>query len=452
MKLLPSLSHSRNQVVLSTPLKHICDKLDKNSLTELKIGFEAGEFNSKRDMKQLLFVCQNEYLHKIKVDRYSPLNSIRVGWCLPAFVLPMFLEQVLPLLLSTNYVKHLQLCLDTKVPEATLAKIVSCNKLESLDLRAMRIQIPASVPVSITGPTVLRCVSDPRDNRGGGRGLSLHHYGGGGGVRAAPATPRSTRSTRSTTDDNDDSILRILPNLSKSITSLGLVDCDLTTSEIPRLAKALQHRNTSTGCNPLSHLSLRLNRKLDGEWNHLLDIGLKSLDLSLCDLDLHQGLDLARALETSFMANNSNTQSSNNSNNNNGRLDKLNVAGNYRLAPAVPQLVRVAATQLMHFNCSFCDVQNELQHDVFQILATQPNNTLKSFHMQATRVKDASSLIQCIQQNTSLQSLVIHHPKETFPLSRDDMLTLVHQAMPLNYHLGHFQFDCERQYWKYRDR
>jgi hypothetical protein len=386
---LPSLSHSRNQVVLSTPLKNICDKLNKNSLTELKLGFEENEFHSKRDVQQLLKVCKNEYLHKISVDRYSPLRTIRVGWRLPSFVLPILLEQILPLLLSTPYVKHLQLCLDTWVPESTLAKIVSCNHLETLDLRAMRIQI--------------RCVSDPRDNRG--------------------------RLSVPSSSGTDDSILRILPNLSKSITSLGLVDCDLTTPDIPLLAEAL--RNIG-----LSHLSLRLNRRLDGEWKHLLNMGLQSLDLSLCDLDFHMGFSLARALEKSFAIG--------------SRLDKFNVAGNYRMAPAVPQLVRVAATQLRHFNCSFCDVQNKLQHEVFDILATAPSCTLRSFHMQATRVVDASSLIKLVQQNRSLQSLVISHPKETFPLSRED-LKVLNQTLPLNYHLGHFQFDCERQYWKYRD-
>jgi hypothetical protein len=386
---LPSLPHSRNPVALSTPLTNICDKLAMNTLTELKIGFEADEFHSKRDVQQLLKVCKREYLHKISVDRYSTLRSIRVGWRLPSYVLPIFLQQVLPLLLSTPYVKHLQLCLDTWVPESTLAKIVSRNKLESLDLRAMRIQV--------------RCVSDPRDNRG--------------------------RFSVPSSSGTDDSILRILPNLSKSITSLGLVDCDLTTPEIPLFAKALKNRG-------LSHLSLRLNRQLDGEWKHLLNMGLQSLDLSLCDLDFHMGFDLARALEKSFAIG--------------SRLEKLNVAGNYRLAPAVPQLVRVAATGLMHFNCSFCDVQNKLQHDVFDILATVPNCTLRSFHMQSTRVQDASSLIKCVQQNRSLQSLVISHPKETFPLSRED-LKLLNQALPLNYHLGRFQFDCERQYWKYRD-
>ena len=387
---LPSLSHSRNQVVLSTPLKNICDKLDKNTLTELKLGFEENEFRSKRDVQQLLKVCKNQYLHKVSIDRYSPLRSIRVGWRLPSYVLPIFLQQVLPLLLSTPYVKHLQLCLDTWVPESTLVKIVTGNKLESLDLRAMRIQI--------------RCVSDPRDNRG--------------------------RLSVPSSSGTDDSILRILPHLSKSITSLGLVDCDLTTPDITLLAEALKNRH-------LSHLSLRLNRRLDGGWKDLLNMGLQSLDLSLCDLDSHMGFDLAWALEKSFATART-------------RLDKLNVAGNYRIAPAVPQLVRVAATRLMHFNCSFCDVQNKLQHDVFDILATAPDCTLRSFHMQAIRVQDASSLIKCVQQNRSLQSLNISNTKETFPLSRED-LKLLNQALPHNYHLGQFHFDCERQYWKYRD-
>jgi hypothetical protein len=386
---LPSLSHSRNQVVLSTPLKNICVKLDKNTLTELKIGFEEDEFHSKRDVRQLLKVCKNEYLHKVSIDRYSPLRSIRVGWRLPSYVLRIFLEQVLPLLLSTPYVKHLQLCLDTWVPESTLKKIVNLNKLESLDLRSMRIQI--------------RCVSDPRDNRG--------------------------RFSVPSSSGTDDSILRILPHLSKSITSLGLIDCDLTTPDIPILAEALKNHH-------LTQLSLRLNRRLEGGWNHLLNMGLQSLDLSLCDFDSHVGFDLARAMEKSFAGG--------------SRLDKLSVAGNYRIAPAVPQLVQVAATQLMHFNCSFCDVQNKLQHDVFDILATAPHCTLRSFHMQAIRVQDASSLIKCVQLNRSLQSLVISNSKETFPLSRED-LKLLNQAMPLNYHLGQFQFDCERQHWKYRD-
>jgi hypothetical protein len=350
-------------------------KLSQNTLTEFKIGFDEKEFRSKHEVKTLIKIIQDQYLHKLETDKYSCLESIRIGWRLPRYALGPILEQVTPLLLEkpTN-VQHLQLILNAWVPESTLKRLVSWHTLKSLDLHATRI----------------RSASEPRRNR------------------------RSSRESVSVVDVN---ILRIVPHISMTVETLKLVDCNLLTHDIPKLCGMLRKRRR------LQHLSLRFNRYLDGGWECLLSLPfLKTLDISICDLDPADGFCIAQAIEKSQSC------------------TSLSVAGNYRMALAIPKLVQVSATRLIELDCSFCDVQNKFQKQVFDILATTPNCTIRSLRMQASRIKNTDSLIRCIRQNTSLKRLIVDHPKEPFPVDSVSLKKIL-DALQYNYYLQIFRVD-----------
>jgi hypothetical protein len=198
---------------------------------------------------------------------------------------------------------------------------------------------------------------------------------------------------------------------------------------------------------------------------HLLALPcIRSLDLSLCDLDPHDGYWICRAIEqhcpcaaaavTPATATN---KDENNHINNNGKnirktssssrtnhhLQRLSLAGNYRMSEAIPKLVRLAALRLIELDCSFCDVQGKRQHEVFNILATTPHCTLKSFIMRGTRVNDVTELVNCLRCNISLRQLILDHPREPFPISFSAMERVL-EAVKLNYSICVLRLDTYR--------
>ena len=168
---------------------------------------------------------------------------------------------------------------------------------------------------------------------------------------------------------------------------------------------------------------------------------IKKLDLSLCDLDSHDGVMIAKAMDKHLRCGAESFVS-----NNNHRLRQLSLAGNYRMTESIPDIVRLASSRLVELDCSFCDVQNKYQGQVFSVLAKAPGCTLHSFSMQGTRITAIDELVNCIHQNTSLRRLLLNHPREPSFVGYSS-LKRVAEALADNYHICVLKLDsykCEK--------
>jgi hypothetical protein len=232
-----------------------------------------------------------------------------------------------------------------------------------------------------------------------------------------------------------ESIVKIVPFVSLSVKTLNLVDCGLRCGHVPELCEVIRRK-----MHGLQELSLRHNRELNGGFQELFALPcIKSLDLSLCDLGPQDGYYIGRAMEKHCC------DRDNKINNDNHHLKRLSLAGNYRMSEAIPDIVRLAASRLQELDCSFCDVQSKFQGKVFKILATHPNCTIQSFSMQGTRIGDVTELVHCLQSNNSLRHLLLDHPREPFPISREGMERVL-SAIKLNYSIYTLKLDtykCE---------
>jgi hypothetical protein len=415
LPLLPQ--HKSKSEPTAGPLQTIQRKLAQNALTEFKIGFDIDEFRSKRDVQSLINTIQDQYLHKLALDKISCLESIRIGWKLPCFALGPVLQQIVPMLLQQPaQVQHLQLMINSWVPLPTIQRLVSWHTLETLDLQSLKIRT--------------RCVSDPRPVADRGRSPRRRNWAFVPAI-SSPSYISSTTKSDAASDDGfitaaaavDDNVLAALPHISPSIKTLKLVNCALQVQDMPELIRCLRKKRH------VQCLSLRHNRRLymngwEKDLLHSLPF-LKALDLSICDLDPVDGMRLAAAL----------------SKNSNSDIQSLSVAGNYRIHESIPQLVKACSLKgVIEMDCSFCDVQNKCQQEVFDFLATAQPCSLRSLKMQAVRMKNADSLVHCIEHNTSLERLILDHPREPYELSSQCMGQIV-DAVRDNYYLKVFRVD-----------
>ena len=414
-----------NKKTRNDHLQVIKAKLAQNSLVELRLGFEEGEFRSKRDIQSLIKVIKEKFHHRLSLDKHSCLKSICIGWRLPSFALGPVLQSVIPEFLQEPVrVTHIQLNLNNSpwIPEGCLRRIVSWHSLESLDLRNITLRVRSSptsrMSSSSSSSPPLQQPATRRKQR----------------VGIIESRRKTTNSTNSTKEGGDDSehwkqanIVNIVPHVSSNVKSLKLMDCGINKNHIPKLCESIRRRMHS-----LKKLCLRQNVALDGGYHHLFELPcISSLDLSLCDLDENDGNWIGRALEKCE----------------NEDLVRLSLAGNYRLSAAVPEVVRAAAIKLTEVDCSFCGVNAKSQRQVFDILAEEtsssPNDktcTIKSFRMQGIILSDVEGLINCIRNNSSLRHLVVDHPHEVRSISSEGMHQIV-AALKLNYSLELLRFD-----------
>ena len=435
----------------SSPIQSQLDRLAANTLVEFKVGFNTGELVSKREVRHLIRIIQNDYLKKLHMDKFSMLTSIRIGWHLPSCVLGPMLNEAIPLLFQPPAkITNLQLSFDCWVPEPCLRKIVCWHTLETLELAGIRIR--------------KRHTSDTRHNRGGKGGMKSNVVGGGsvrGSNNAAaggggkgksrktsiapmigsmihhplmihhgnPAERFAPSSEQPSSDSSslDDSVVGLIPYVSESVETLRLVENNLQNYHIPMLCEHLQRKKN------VKALSLRHNRDLDGyALPELFLIGhIKSLDLSICELDDTDGFIIAEALKQQ--------------NSGSSQLQKLNVAGNYRMSTAIPALIQQAATSLKAIDCSYCEVQNRCQTQVFKILAStaRADCTLRSLKLQGTRMKNADALVECIMANNGIESLIFDHPREPFAIGATNARKIM-AALQSNCYVHTIKFDLER--------
>jgi hypothetical protein len=221
----------------------------------------------------------------------------------------------------------------------------------------------------------------------------------------------------------DDSVLNALPYISLSIKTLKLVDCDLKVDHLADMICILRKKHN------LRCLSLRNNRYLyiDGWVNDLFEKlpFLKALDLSICDLDPVDGLNLATSLSHP-----------------DARLESLNISGNVRLDNSIPDIVHACIVSgVRELECSYCNISSsEVQETIFEILANKKPCSLRSLTMRGTRMASISALIRCIEQNESLERLLLNHPREPGEVSSQN-LELILAAVRNNYYLCDLQID-----------
>lgn len=410
-------------------------KLSRNSLAELKLGFDEVHFHSKRDVQSLITVVKEQFLHRLSIDKHSCLKSIRIGWKLPSFAVGPVLEQLVPLLLQDPVrVTHLQLNLpNVPIPEDCLRRIVSCPTLECLDLRSVKVRVPTGIATSTStrsdgclphlSPSLLRR-HDQHDHHQ--QQQQQHHS------ESHVAKVNHANAIATSADDHpayrEENVIHVAACFSLNTKTLKLIDCDLNGQHISVLCAIIRRK-----MHALQHLSLRHNRDLDGGYKNLFDLRyLKSLDLSLCDLGPDDGYCLGRAVSQLDAANCSNG------------LEKLSLAGNYRLSATIPDLISSAATRLRELDCSFCDVQGERQAQVFRILASTSDCSLRSFAMQGTRLNDVADLTKLIRTNTSLRRLVLNHPREPVYVDLHGM-EQIRSAFKLNYTIQVLKLDVRRR-------
>lgn len=413
-KKMPSTAKGKNGQEDHTTLQALKMQLWHNSLTEIKLGFDEVHFYSKRDVTSLIKFVKERLLHRLLLDKHSCLKSIRIGWRLPDFAVGPVLEQLIPLLMQDPIrVSHIHLNLNTWVPEDCLRRIVSCPTIESLDLRAIRVRVPISVVSSSRSDGSLQPFHRNQRFHSEGHNVQI-------GSNHDP--------TSNTTPYIDKSIIQIIPFISVNVQCLKLIDCDLNRQHVAVLCDIIRRK-----LHCLRHLSLRHNRNLDGGFNELFNLHrLKSLDLSLCDLDASDGYWLGKALEQVDSVNQGHG------------LEKLCLAGNYRMARAIPDLVSLAAIRLKELDCSFCEVHGKLQQQVFGILASSASCTLRSFAMKGTRLHDVSALAECIRSNTSLRRLVLDHPREPLCVNYDGV-EQIFSALKENYSIQVLKLDIEKK-------
>jgi hypothetical protein len=416
---LPCVPHAMSTMPedSSGSLQHLQRKLAQNALSEFKIGFENDEFRSKKDVRTLIHTIQEHYLRKLAVDKVSCLEIIRIGWKLPNFALAPILQQVIPLLLKQPAkVQHLQLMINSWVPLPTIKPLVAWHTLETLELQSLRVLTRSAV----------------REH--GNRDRGWPHASTRRSSSSSPTFPGNKTDSSSegdTTESGDDSVLKALPYISPSITTLKLVDCDLTAEHMPDLISILRKRRN------LRCLSFRHNRYLfvDTWLDKLLEkmTFLKALDLSICDLNPVDGMSLANALKA-------NPQTG---------LESLSIAGNYRLGESISEIVYACTLSgIKELECSYCDVSDRVQEVVFDLLATKKHCSLRSLKMQAARITNIPALIRCIEENESLERLLLHHPREPVGVSSHSF-SLILDAVRHNHYLTDFQVDLP---WKVDER
>jgi hypothetical protein len=425
-------------------LRVIKAKLAQNALVELRLGFDEIQFYCKRDVQSLINVLEGQFLYKLSLDKHSCLKSISIGWKLPPFAVGPIFQRVIPILLREPIrVKHIQLALmNTPIPESCLKRIVSWSTLESLDLRSIRVLRPLPLSertVTSTSPTATlshwSSFSSPISSNS-----HFHHSSGTNTINELNNignTHHFDLSNDSPYRWETENIVRIVPYISLTVKTLKLIDCGLRREHIFELCEVIRRK-----MHGLQELSLRHNRDMHGGFDHLFSLPcIKKLDLSLCDLDPHDGMRIARAMETHLQC-----CAVPGDGDKNHHLQRLSLCGNYRMAETIPDIVRAAACRLVGLDCSFCDVQSKLQGQVFNILATTPRCTLQSFSMQGTRIKEVKDLLECIRDNSSLRRLVLDYPRAPFPVPSSAM-ECVSEAMKLNFSLCTLSLDiyqCER--------
>mmetsp|Transcript_3351 Transcript_3351/g.7353 ORF Transcript_3351/g.7353 Transcript_3351/m.7353 type:complete len:287 (-) Transcript_3351:553-1413(-) len=218
-----------------------------------------------------------------------------------------------------------------------------------------------------------------------------------------------------------------------NLKTLKLMNCGIDKQSVPVLCEFTRNR-----LHRLNELCLRQNFTLDGGYHELFSLPrIKSLDLSLCDLDENDGFVIKQAIEKGE----------------NKDLKELNLSGNYRLTTAVPGIIRAGSVRLTDMDCSFCGVSNSSQQLVFDILAGAPSSssppplayerkkcTIRSLRMQGTIFKNIDGLIRCIGNNKSLRSIVIDHSHAMCKIDSESLKTLV-AALQSNYYLQVLKYD-----------
>jgi hypothetical protein len=425
-----------------TNLQVIKSKLAQNSLIELRLGFEENEFRSKRDVESLITVIKEKFHSRLSLYKHSCLKSICIGWRLPTFALCPILQTVIPLLLiEPVQITHIQLILNDSpwIPEECLRRIVSWHTLECLDLRCIRLRVRSSPLKRLSSSSSSTSRTTSSSSSSGSSPLRMpatrhnkllyqliqHQQQQD---RDGISSTRNNSNTDSITKEGGDediewkqaNIVNIVPYVSLSVKTLKLMNCGITQHHVVKLCESIRGR-----MHGLKELSLRQNFSLDGGYHDLLALPrIKSLDLSLCDLDETDGYWLGRGILKRE----------------NKNLDKLSLAGNYRISNAIPEVVRSAASGLTEMDCSFCGLNVGSQREVFDILAEIPNCTIKSFLMQGIMLTDGEALANCIRKNTSLRHLVVDHPHEVCSISLDGM-DQIRTAIKSNYYIETLTFD-----------
>lgn len=422
LTLIPHHKHKEPLEECLGNLQIMQSKLARNCLTEFVIGFEMNEFRSKRDVQSLINAIEKQYFHRLATDKISFLQSIRIGWKLPRFALVPVLQVVLPLLLrSPARVKRLQIMINATIPLPIMETLISRTTLETLDLQSLRIQT--------------RSNSEPRPCQRGWRNSKSPNPSSS----PVSSTTKSVLSKKDRFHLADDIVLAVLPYLPPTVTTLKLNDCNLQAEHIPRLVDILRKKIH------VRVLTLRQNRLLYmNGWEHDLLKQLPfltALDLSICDLHAGDGVRLAAALTE-------HTKS---------KLESLNVAGNYGLRESVADIVKACSRRgIVELDCSFCDIPSKYHSQIFEFLATEENCSLRSLKMQSVSIKNPAPLIRCIEQNTSLERLILNDPHVQRPLTPATMDMLL-ATIRNNYYLQVLQVDTacnqdekvlkEMEYW-----
>jgi len=410
-------------------LRVIKTKLEQNSLVELRLGFEDGEFRSARDVQSLIQVIEEKFHHQLSLHKHSCLKHVSIGWRLPKFALGPILQSVVPALLQEPVkITHIQLILNDNppIPKECLERILSWHSLASIDLRHITLRVLAAKPSGeqLKSPEQL----DMHRNHLL-KGQRKQQFGN---TRANNI--KSKVGVEESKNWKQENIVNILPHISSSIKTLKLISCGINKYHIPKLCEFIQRR-----MHRLQKLSLRQNFTLDGGYHSLLSLrGIKCLDLSLCDLDESDGYCIVLALEKFE----------------NKKLEQLCLAGNYRLSSSISEIIRAGADKLSHVDCSFCGVNKKTQKEIFDILAEESSSlllplsplsncktcTIQSLRMQGVILNDVEGLVKCIRNNSFLRSLIIDHPHEIRSISLEDMRKIV-AALRSNYSLEILKID-----------
>lgn len=239
----------------------------------------------------------------------------------------------------------------------------------------------------------------------------------------------------------------------QTLSELKLVDCGLTDDSVLELCKHIL---------PTTRLSVRGNRKIT--WKSacaLVEKAQSCLDLSLCDLDSFDLVQISRAVGQREEI-----------------MEELFFCGNYRMGlPGVRALFDVCPFKVEHVDISYSDLSEAMTLLVLQKLSDLGEADIYLQRAKPTVLKrlvmhgcmpssdDGLRLLLSLLQHSSLplRALAINDPKnERKYISADRMLEIA-LAMKDNYEMEELEFDFHRnqqqqrawkqiEYWQQMNR
>lgn len=381
-----------------TSLDDLYNRLKRNEIKELKLGFRESDFVvSKRSASQLE--------KALRVN--TSVTSVSIGW---RHKNRKALGEILKAIARHTKLVKLQLILDDWIPEHLLRMLLQnqSDTLVQIDIRAVQVKRKNALG---------RWCCEPD-----GTNISSSASWLGGGDH-----------TTSVTVCDHCLVSRVLVPMHnfrqhqhRHLKSLHLVDCGLRDKQAVMLADYLHTRGG------IAELSLRSNRQLGAHGVAVLCQSpvTQKLDLSLCDMNPKVAHALAPAIAARPWV-----------------LGELLLCGNYRMgADALLALVQQdCCSKVLSLNVSYCDVSDSRAVAMIRAVAKLdgPRTKLRKLSLQGAKIANSNciaALVDLLKCNLPLRVIHLNDPGQPNIISTDQ-LRMVIIGMKQNFEVEELYMD-----------